>query len=147
MQEAFALTLQDTFIASLEKFAAEFKEYEALKKKLESRRYVGRHVLHGVQELKVLDRLSLDAAIARLEKAKGGKKEKEKREAEEEHEKARLRLYVTLHQHLPLLTLTHPLVKRGDFRRAPGPDAQHPGQRDQSVTRRHRILRSGDPIC
>ena len=98
MQEAFALTLQDTFIASLEKFSVDFKEYETLKKKLESRRCVSRHSLQNdLQELKKLsDRLSLDAAIARLEKARGGKKEKEKKEAEEEHEKAKLRLYVNL---------------------------------------------------
>ena len=36
-------------------------------------------------------RLSLDAAITRLEKSKNSKKEKEKKEAEEEHEKSKLR--------------------------------------------------------
>ena len=40
LQEAFALTLRDTFMASLQKFSEEIKEYENLRKKLESRRLV-----------------------------------------------------------------------------------------------------------
>lgn len=36
-------------------------------------------------------RLSYDAAVAKFEKLKGGKKEKEKNEAEDEMEKARQR--------------------------------------------------------
>lgn len=39
LQEAYALTFKDTFIASMERFKDEIKEYEALKKKLENRRY------------------------------------------------------------------------------------------------------------
>ncbi|KAG5733819.1 Meiotically up-regulated gene 137 protein [Termitomyces sp. T112] len=71
LQEAFALTLKDTFLAFLEQYTSGIKDYEAHKKKLESRR------------------LSYDAAVAKYEKLKNGKKEKEKREAEEEMETAR----------------------------------------------------------
>ncbi|KAG6816838.1 hypothetical protein H0H87_002487 [Tephrocybe sp. NHM501043] len=59
LQEAYALTLRDTFLASLEKFTDDIKE------------------------------LSYDAAVAKYEKLKSGKKEKEKREAEDEMERAR----------------------------------------------------------
>ncbi|KAG6865587.1 hypothetical protein C0991_001136 [Blastosporella zonata] len=71
LQEGYALTLKDTFLASLEQLTGEIKEYEAQRKKLESRR------------------LSYDAAVAKYEKLKNGKKEKEKREAEDEMENAR----------------------------------------------------------
>jgi hypothetical protein len=40
LQDAFALTFKDTFITSLEKFIDEIKEYEAQRKKLDSRRRV-----------------------------------------------------------------------------------------------------------
>jgi len=75
LQEAYALTFQDTFIASCQSFVQDIKDYEHQRKKLESRR------------------LSYDAAITRLEKIKCSKKEKEKerREAEEELQRSRLR--------------------------------------------------------
>ncbi|GLB44558.1 putative BAR domain containing protein [Lyophyllum shimeji] len=73
LQEAYALTLNDTFLASLGKFMDDVREYDAQRKKLDSRR------------------LSYDAAVAKFEKLKNSKKEKEKREAEEEMEKARQR--------------------------------------------------------
>ncbi|OJA13298.1 hypothetical protein AZE42_07679 [Rhizopogon vesiculosus] len=75
LQEAYALTFQDTFITSCQNFAQDIKDYEHQRKKLESRR------------------LSYDAAITKLEKIKCGKKEKEKerREAEEELQRSRLR--------------------------------------------------------
>ncbi|KAG6830135.1 hypothetical protein H0H92_001999 [Tricholoma furcatifolium] len=71
LQEGYALNLNDTFVASLEAYTGEIKEYEVQRKKLESRR------------------LSYDAAVAKCEKLKSSKKEKERREAEEEMEKAR----------------------------------------------------------
>jgi hypothetical protein len=40
LQEAYALTFKDTFIASIERFRGEIKEYESLRKKLDGRRYV-----------------------------------------------------------------------------------------------------------
>ncbi|KAG2137476.1 BAR-domain-containing protein [Suillus clintonianus] len=75
LQEAFALTFQDTFITSCQNFVQDIKDYEHQRKKLESRR------------------LSYDAAITKLEKVKGSKKEKEKerREAEDELQRSRLR--------------------------------------------------------
>ena len=38
LQEAYALTLQDTFLASIKKFGEDIKDYEHQRKKLESRR-------------------------------------------------------------------------------------------------------------
>ncbi|KAH7906936.1 BAR-domain-containing protein [Hygrophoropsis aurantiaca] len=75
IQEAYALTFQDTFIASCEHYLQDIKDYEHQRKKLESRR------------------LSYDAAITKLEKIKTSKKdkEKEKKEAEDELQSARLR--------------------------------------------------------
>ncbi|KAJ7306999.1 hypothetical protein DFH08DRAFT_900973 [Mycena albidolilacea] len=73
LQEAFAQSFHDTFMASLVRFAEDIKDYEALRKKLESRR------------------LSLDAANAKAEKVKNSKKEKERKDAEEEKERARFR--------------------------------------------------------
>ncbi|KAF7975976.1 hypothetical protein HWV62_8122 [Athelia sp. TMB] len=75
LQEAYALTFQDTFLSSLKGFSEEIKDYEHQRKKLESRR------------------LSYDAAISKLEKVKSAKKEKEKdrKEAEDELQTARLR--------------------------------------------------------
>lgn len=40
LQEAYALTFKDTFLTSMERFKGEIKEYELLKKKLESQRCV-----------------------------------------------------------------------------------------------------------
>ena len=40
LQEAFALTFKDTFLASIERFREDIKEYEVLRKKLDSRRSV-----------------------------------------------------------------------------------------------------------
>jgi lipid II:glycine glycyltransferase (peptidoglycan interpeptide bridge formation enzyme) len=75
LQEAYALTFQDTFITSCQNFAQDIKDYEHQQKKLESRR------------------LSYDAAITKSEKIKNSKKEKEKerREVEEELQRSRLR--------------------------------------------------------
>ncbi|KAG1853156.1 hypothetical protein DFJ58DRAFT_914251 [Suillus subalutaceus] len=75
LQEAYALTFQDTFITSCQKFVQDIKDYEHQRKKLESRR------------------LSYDAAITKLDKIKSSKKEKEKerREAEDELQRSRLR--------------------------------------------------------
>jgi len=75
LQEAYALTFQDTFITSCQNFAQDIKDYEHQRKKLESRR------------------LSYDAAITKSDKIKSSKKEKEKdrREAEEELQRSRLR--------------------------------------------------------
>ncbi|KAF8622263.1 hypothetical protein AX15_007140 [Amanita polypyramis BW_CC] len=73
LQDAFALTLRDTFMSFLLRFGEEIKEYDAIRKKLESKR------------------LSYDAAIAKAEKFKNSKKEKDRREAEEELERAQYR--------------------------------------------------------
>ncbi|KAF9007018.1 hypothetical protein BDQ17DRAFT_1389154 [Cyathus striatus] len=73
LQEAFALTFKDTFISSIERLSEEIKGYEAVRKKLESKR------------------LSYDAAANKYEKLKNSKKEKDKREAEDEMEKAKQR--------------------------------------------------------
>jgi hypothetical protein len=43
LQEAYALTLKDTFLASMDQFKEDIKEYEALRKKLDSRRYLAHH--------------------------------------------------------------------------------------------------------
>ncbi|KIJ64304.1 hypothetical protein HYDPIDRAFT_112290 [Hydnomerulius pinastri MD-312] len=79
LQEAYALTFQDTFVTSCEKFAQDIKDYEHQRKKLESRR------------------LSYDAAISKLDRIKASKKEKEKdrREAEDELQRSRLRFEET----------------------------------------------------
>ncbi|TFK69203.1 BAR-domain-containing protein [Pluteus cervinus] len=77
LQEAYALTLQDTFVASLKKFGEDVKVYDQQRKKLESRR------------------LTYDSAVTKFEKLKGSKKEKERREAEEEMERAKERFEET----------------------------------------------------
>ena len=41
LQEAYALTLKDTFMASMDQFKDDIKEYEALRKKLDSKKYLG----------------------------------------------------------------------------------------------------------
>ncbi|KAJ7635099.1 hypothetical protein FB45DRAFT_910766 [Roridomyces roridus] len=73
LQETFAQSLHDNFMASLLRFADDIKEYEALKKKFESRR------------------LSLDAANAKNEKMKNSKKDRERRDAEEDMQIAKSR--------------------------------------------------------
>ncbi|OSX56972.1 hypothetical protein POSPLADRAFT_1186266 [Postia placenta MAD-698-R-SB12] len=75
LQETFALSFEDTFLASINRAEDEIKEYQAQRKKLESRR------------------LSYDAAMTKLEKIKNSKKEKEKErnEAEDEYAKAQSR--------------------------------------------------------
>ncbi|EPQ55660.1 BAR-domain-containing protein [Gloeophyllum trabeum ATCC 11539] len=71
LQEALALTFQDTFLTAMQRYEDEIKDYQALRKKLESRR------------------LSYDAAINRMEKLKTSKKDKEKEKAEAEDELAK----------------------------------------------------------
>jgi hypothetical protein len=39
LQEAYALTLKDTFMTSMDQFKEDIKEYEALRKKLDSKKY------------------------------------------------------------------------------------------------------------
>ncbi|KAJ7684416.1 hypothetical protein DFH06DRAFT_1462756 [Mycena polygramma] len=73
LQESFAQSFQDGFMASLVRFAEDIKDYETLRKKLESRR------------------LSLDAATAKNEKLKNSKKDKERKDAEEEMARAKSR--------------------------------------------------------
>jgi hypothetical protein len=90
LQEAYALTFKDTFLASIEKFTDDIKEFEAQRKKLDSRRWVI-YTLSRVTIIYLWNRLSYDASVAKFEKLKGGKKEKEKREAEDEMERARQR--------------------------------------------------------
>ena len=48
LQEAYALTLKDTFLASMDRFKEDIKEYEILRKKLDSKRYLSPppHSLH-----------------------------------------------------------------------------------------------------
>ncbi|KZT05055.1 BAR-domain-containing protein [Laetiporus sulphureus 93-53] len=75
LQETFAMTFEDTYLTSILRMEDEIKEYQAQRKKLESRR------------------LSLDAAIHKLEKLTHSKKDKEKerKEAEDEHANAQAR--------------------------------------------------------
>ncbi|KAJ8090418.1 hypothetical protein PM082_019016 [Marasmius tenuissimus] len=73
LQEGYALTFRDTYMSSIEKFGDEIKEYDQMRKKLDSRR------------------LSYDAALSKAEKLKTSKKDKEKKEAEDEMEKAQAR--------------------------------------------------------
>ena len=87
LQETFAKEFHETLIEPLEKFRDEFREYEQLRKKLESRRYAPGAVTFHVLT-RILYRLTLDAALSKSEKVK---KEKEKKDAEEELMKARLR--------------------------------------------------------
>ncbi|KAF9560341.1 BAR-domain-containing protein [Agrocybe pediades] len=73
LQEAYALTFKDTFLMSLERFKNEIKEYESLKKKLETRR------------------LDDQVATNKFEKLQHSKKEKDRREAEDDMDRARQR--------------------------------------------------------
>ncbi|KAI8992761.1 hypothetical protein BD414DRAFT_284774 [Trametes punicea] len=77
-QESFALAFEETYLAAIRHSEDEIKEYQAQRKKLESRR------------------LSYDAATSKLDKLKNSKKEKEREEAEEELENARVRYEETL---------------------------------------------------
>jgi ABC-type tungstate transport system permease subunit len=43
LQEAYALTLKDTFLTSMDQFKEDIKDYEILRKKLDSRRYLAHH--------------------------------------------------------------------------------------------------------
>ncbi|KAF9528813.1 hypothetical protein CPB83DRAFT_853775 [Crepidotus variabilis] len=73
IQEAYALTFKDTFLASMERFKDEIKESELLRKKLDSRRSAS------------------ESASAKYEKLQHSKKEKDRREAEDEMERAKQR--------------------------------------------------------
>ncbi|KAF5388481.1 hypothetical protein D9757_004716 [Collybiopsis confluens] len=83
LQETYAITFRDNFVTSIEKFGDEIKEYDQMKKKLESRRLIASNPLDFS--------LSYDAAISKVDKSKNSKKEKERKEAEEELDKARAR--------------------------------------------------------
>ncbi|THH31708.1 hypothetical protein EUX98_g2452 [Antrodiella citrinella] len=71
VQETFAMTFEDTFMASLVRTTEEINEYQKERKKLESRRS------------------SYDSATVKLDKLKGSKKEKDRKEAEDEYERAK----------------------------------------------------------
>ncbi|KAF5326169.1 hypothetical protein D9611_000817 [Ephemerocybe angulata] len=81
LQQTYAVQFKDTFMAAIERFLEEIKEYEALRKQLESRRGV------------------LDSATAKFEKTLNSKKDKDKdklREAEDEMERAQQRYDETI---------------------------------------------------
>ncbi|KAF7291627.1 BAR domain-containing protein [Mycena chlorophos] len=87
-QESYAESFADSFMGSLVRFAEDVKEFEALRKKLDSRR------------------LSLDAAVSKYEKLKNSKKDKdrERKDAEEDMNHAKMRYEetteeVTAHMH------------------------------------------------
>ena len=46
MQQTFGTQFKDTFIAAIEQFKEEIKEYEGLRKQLDSRRYAG-YIYHS----------------------------------------------------------------------------------------------------
>lgn len=71
LQEAYAVTLTDTYLQFLKRSTAELSDFTTLRKKLDSRR------------------LAYDAAITKAEKTY--KKEKDKKEAEDELQAAKLR--------------------------------------------------------
>ncbi|KAI0312224.1 hypothetical protein OF83DRAFT_676611 [Amylostereum chailletii] len=73
LQAAFALTLQSTYLVSLDRCEEEIKEYDVERKQLETRR------------------INYDAALARMEKATNSKKDKDRKEAEDELAKAKTR--------------------------------------------------------
>ncbi|GJJ14079.1 hypothetical protein Clacol_008336 [Clathrus columnatus] len=70
LQESFASFVRDRYLSSLEKLLGEIEDYEMLRKKLDSRR------------------LTYDAAVSKISKAK---KDKDIKEAEEEFTKAKAR--------------------------------------------------------
>ncbi|KAL1938287.1 hypothetical protein VTO73DRAFT_11738 [Trametes versicolor] len=80
LQESYAITFEESYLANVRQSEDEIKEYQAQRKKLESRR------------------LSYDATVAKLEKQKHAKKvpEKDREEAEEEFENAKARYEETL---------------------------------------------------
>ena len=75
LQEAFSVLFGGTYLASLQRAEDDIKEYQAQRKKLESRR------------------LAYDAAIVKAEKMRNSKKEKEKdkMDAEDEYLRAKFR--------------------------------------------------------
>lgn len=89
------MTFEDTFLASVLRMEDEIREYQAQRKKLESRRCAcGVHIyLNLYTDGRCFLRLSYDAAISKFDRVKHGKKEKEKerKEAEEELESAKSR--------------------------------------------------------
>ncbi|KAI0334309.1 BAR-domain-containing protein [Cubamyces sp. BRFM 1775] len=80
IQESFAMMFEETYITTIRQSEDEIKEYQAQRKKLESRR------------------LSFDAAAAKLDKLKHAKKvqEKDLQEAEDEYDDAKARYEETL---------------------------------------------------
>lgn len=97
LQEAYALTLRDTFLTSCEQLLQDIKDYEHQRKKLDSRRYISIQYQVTNASLIFAYRSSYDAAISKLDRIKSSKKEKEKerREADDELQKSRLQLYVS----------------------------------------------------
>lgn len=91
LQEAFALTFKDTFLVSMEKFRDEIKEYELLRKKLDSRKCVYFPVLVRHMVLNMMYRGAADSAAAKFEKLQNGKKEKDTAEAQDEMERMKQR--------------------------------------------------------
>lgn len=89
------MTFEDTYLASIFHMEDEIREYQAQRKKLESRRCAsGNHARHiHFHSCSMPPRLSYDAAISKLERVKHSKKEKEKerKEAEEDLEEAKAR--------------------------------------------------------
>ncbi|KAI0819800.1 BAR-domain-containing protein [Trametes gibbosa] len=80
LQESYALTFEESYLTTVRQSEDDIKEYQAQRKKLESRR------------------LSYDAATGKLEKLKHAKKvqEKDREEAEEEYESCKSRYEETL---------------------------------------------------
>ena len=95
LQEAYALTLKDTFLASMDQFKGDIKEYEILRKKLDSKRYLSHHLFcyNFFAKPSLTSRLTYDAAVTKYEKVINNKKEKEKDkiEAEDELDRAKQR--------------------------------------------------------
>ena len=46
LQEAYALNLKDTFMASMDRFKEDIKEYEVLRKKLDCKKYLNSLLLY-----------------------------------------------------------------------------------------------------
>ncbi|KAJ7195882.1 hypothetical protein C8J57DRAFT_1443090 [Mycena rebaudengoi] len=68
LQESYAQSFQDTFLASLVRFKEDIKEYEALRKKLESRREetaeeVEAH-MHAIQETEIVQMRELTSLLS-----------------------------------------------------------------------------------
>jgi hypothetical protein len=91
-QEALGRSLAGSFIAALQRFVDQIKDYEADRKKLETRRC--ERTRSPVWALiRISHRLNKDAAMKQVERLENNKKAKEKdrREAEEELEKSESR--------------------------------------------------------